>query len=464
MSTTEKKESSALEESIQTFLAKKYESIFVFEQLVIQPNGDFSGTVRIRTNISTSESIHPLINISRNEPIHPPINISTSESIDYLKDIQSNLIKSKIDIIINTLLKSWNVTSFDLAIKKVQEAIHTLHTANKTCVDRTEWISCENKCKSIIHPMIDAEINSTAYILRCLIASVLTVSDGIIKFQINGDLTGIWSEDMKHIQITQLGNNTSSTTGRLIMGFGPSASGKTYWAKTLIQLFNSADTNFPNTFLSIDGGIYRTCSLIYQTIVNETKKICIAGINNLVLPEFNILKPFNKSLFSSDIIKGHIIHFLKLQKTINISLYVPETLGDCGHLRLKPCENKYKDFITITNDKNWIGVLIWQHKTAEKCTYTDLRKCVGCTESGKRREIEEGKKYSSGAYDHSLSEGRIHYRKAPGGNYDIHNCGRNDGISVLTDNTLYTQDKLNIRTILLDPANAEKYHYEYTSK
>jgi len=63
MSTTEKKESSALEKNIQTFLAKKYESIFVFEQLVIQPNGDFSGTVRIRTDL---DKLDHTINLNAN--------------------------------------------------------------------------------------------------------------------------------------------------------------------------------------------------------------------------------------------------------------------------------------------------------------------------------------------------------------------------------------------------------------
>jgi hypothetical protein len=56
MSTTEKKENpTALEEKIQSFLAKKYSSIFVFENLIIKPNGEFSGTVRLRTDVDKSD-------------------------------------------------------------------------------------------------------------------------------------------------------------------------------------------------------------------------------------------------------------------------------------------------------------------------------------------------------------------------------------------------------------------------
>jgi hypothetical protein len=62
MSTTEKKENStALEEKIQSFLAKKYSSIFVFENLVIKPTGEFRGTVRLRTDVN-----NPTHNINLN--------------------------------------------------------------------------------------------------------------------------------------------------------------------------------------------------------------------------------------------------------------------------------------------------------------------------------------------------------------------------------------------------------------
>jgi broad specificity phosphatase PhoE len=52
---TSSSSSSPLEEKIQSFLAKKYSSIFVFENLIIKPNGDFSGTVRLRTDVDKSD-------------------------------------------------------------------------------------------------------------------------------------------------------------------------------------------------------------------------------------------------------------------------------------------------------------------------------------------------------------------------------------------------------------------------
>mgnify|MGYP001616296616 CR=1 FL=1 len=47
------------------------------------------------------------------------------------------------------------------------------------------------------------------------------------------------------------------------MGFGPSASGKSYWTKNIIKIFCKIYDNYPDTFISVDGGIYRETSKIY---------------------------------------------------------------------------------------------------------------------------------------------------------------------------------------------------------
>ena len=71
---------------------------------------------------------------------------------------------------------------------------------------------------------------------------------------------------------------------RLIMGFGPSASGKTFWTENVIKMMDKADPNFPKVFMSVDGGIIREFSEIYQEVVRNTPKI-ILGFKNLTQGE-----------------------------------------------------------------------------------------------------------------------------------------------------------------------------------
>jgi hypothetical protein len=217
------------------------------------------------------------------------------------------------------------------------------------------------------------------------------------------------------------GNKTVKNP-RLIMGFGPSASGKTYCAKKIIELLSTQDPLFPKTFLSIDGGIQRECSVVYQLAKTIAIQKGHAGLKNLV-SSIN-----SKSLFDSAIIKKNVKEYLMVQKALDasdrptkISLYVPETLGICGAVN---CGGKYKSYIEITGDTtNWIALVIWQHKTGDECDFDDSYKCKGCTESGTTREMSEGKKYSSSAYPFSMYNGVLESKGAPGGYFKIHNSG-----------------------------------------
>jgi hypothetical protein len=306
--------------------------------------------------------------------------------------------------------------------------------------------------------MVTMEIESTAYILRTLSNSIISADNSTIQFSVTGELTGHWSNDSQYINIMQIGNESQNS--RLLLGLGPSASGKTYWAKSIIEIFSNSSPTFPKTFLSIDGGLYRETSIIYQYILEEIKLFCMNGIDNLVVSSWLSGK---KSLFDAGIIKSIIISYLKIQKeNIPISLYVPETFGDCGDSRLKACISKIKPYIDITGDHQWICLLIWQHKFASECPFNPPYTCVGCTESGKKREIKEGKKYSNSAYKHSMIEGQKMLLKAPGGQYNIHNCGYYDGISSIEDYTLYDSTKnLTIQTTLRDSNTMNHYKYRY---
>ena len=277
---------------------------------------------------------------------------------------------------------------------------------------KKEWKKCDKNCFSKLFDIIKNEINSTAYMLRLISNSIITTEKGNIKFEYNNQrLTGFWKDDYKHFKIKNLGNNKNN---RLIFGFGPSASGKTYWAENIIKLFSESDNEFPKTFLSVDGGLFRELSETYQYIINNLSKNNIGGFFNLVTAGMG----GSKSLFSSSKIKKSIINYLETQN--NISLYVPLTLGGCYK---SWCLSDYKPYINICKDPKWIGLLIYQHKTGLECPFRNEYRCVGCTESGRDRETKEGKKYSSTAYNMSMSNGLAAIKNAPGGIFEIHNTG-----------------------------------------
>tara|TARA_B110000967_G_scaffold130712_1_gene133536 strand:- start:735 stop:2102 length:1368 start_codon:yes stop_codon:yes gene_type:complete len=353
----------------------------------------------------------------------------------YLDDLQISSTRNDVKDIIYE--KSFgDVTYFVNAKKDIFESkyIQDLFKNNSSFDFKTgekKWISCNSQCIQQVQTYISKEIESTAFFLRILANSVLSLNDGHLQFAINDSdvdkLSGSWEKDMDYFRIQYIGNSDDDNKipGRLIMGFGPSASGKTFWAKSVIRMFSMTSidlpNDFPKSFLTIDGGLYRECSQIYQFIVRSTLNKGHGGLSNLVSSG-----AFGSSLFSSDKIKKGVIAFLKKQISpdLSISLYVPETLGDCGHLRPKSCVSKYKIFVDITKDTDrWIGLNIYQHKLAAECTYDDEFKCTGCSESGMMRQHNEGKKYSNGVWSHSFEQGNKEIMKAPGGSFRIHNSG-----------------------------------------
>jgi len=355
-----------------------------------------------------------------------------------------------------------HILVFNPDVKKTMEseingAIDIL--AKGTC---DTWLACHGDCHAVLKKWLDRELTSTAYILRVLSKSIISTkeSNEPLHIRIVGDSygTGKWAEDSLERKFRII-NDIGPTQSRLIMGFGPSASGKTYWAKNIIEMLHGANPEFPDTFMSIDGGVYREASLVYQTIINTIQQTCIEGLTNLVLSSW---KPLEHSLFDSSIVKQSVTEFLLAQKRnyrIHISLYVPETLGDCGelaNLRIKHCDSKYSKYIDITDDKkHWLGILFWQHKHGRDCDLTEVYRCTGCEESGQSREKKEGKKYSSGAYDNSMKQGLTELVKAPGGQIIVHNAGRVGGISFIES----CGTDVAINTILNSEENMQKYSF-----
>ena len=257
---------------------------------------------------------------------------------------------------------------------------------------KKKWIQCKKDCLKKSKLILQKELESTIYYLNLLGSSFISTNNNnkLVLHYDKKPLTGKWIDDYKHFRLSK----KQFANGKLIMGFGPSASGKTYWAKNIIKLLSKhKELEFPKDFLSIDGGIQRENSVTYQILKNTIKETKAAGVSNLVSASF--LQ--NKSIFSSNKIKKIVKHYLKEQNKLNIfpNLYVPETLGGCA-VTFKKCAYKYKDYIKITKDEKWIGIYIWQHK--EECILPKEFKCNSVVKSGINREIDEGKKYSSNAY------------------------------------------------------------------
>jgi len=292
-------------------------------------------------------------------------------------------------------------------------------------LNQPQWIKCEKDCFDLVNHLIKSEIHSTAFMLRLITNSLLTNNPKArIKFKFNGnidtDLTGLWKADKDKFELLPL--EERKVTPRLIMCFGPSAAGKTFNAKKVLQLITKSDDTFPSALVAIDGGIAREMSAIYQMVVNKIHSVDnqMSGFSNLVSAGLS----FSKSLFSSEP-KKRLQEFLQEQCVKNgyTSLYIPTTAtGELtGAASLKKAQkiSKWEGL----NDQKWIGLMIYQHRTHAECPFKHEFKCMGCTESGRKREIGEGKEYSNSAFQMAYDHGEYCIKYAPGGRIKIHNSG-----------------------------------------
>ena len=366
----------------------------------------------------------------------------------YLKYVTIND-TSKQDLLVS-LCQNLNVTQLSEIKNTIRSIVSTILPLQQGCPTKKEWVECNKSCYYGLSKLIDIEISSTAYMLRTIYNSLIPSAYTDLELVINGKLTGVWEQDYNTLTITRFGNDSPR---KVILGLGPSACGKTYWAKTLIQTLIESSPDLPNLFLSIDGGLHRESSIIYQYIIDIAKEACILGFANLVSTSI-----FTKTLFDSNIVKYNIVKFLQTQ--MPVSLYVPETLSDCGTLRPQSCYSKIKKYSNITQDTNFISILIYQHRFGDECKYPKGYKCVGCSVAGKEREIKEGKKYSDKMYTRSIQESIDFLSKSSGIKYIIHNSGSKTNKSILddyTDYTVYDPIKVSMRENLL--RNTNKYNY-----
>ena len=342
------------------------------------------------------------------------------------------------------------IHDFNAAKAEIKKAVKD-QCVKAATAGKSGWIQCKGVCFRVLKKYAVKELKSTAFILRLLAKSMIDITkteedikrgddgkevtviyDGKSDFS---EITGKWMKDKKHGDITHFTIDIAEKTPRLVMALGPSSAGKTFSGKTVMKMIKQAKSDFPTKFLSIDGGIYREESIVYQTIL-ESMCESVTGFADLVSPnKWEELK--HGTIFSAGTAKKEIAAWLK-SKDIKLSLYIPETLGAPDTVASRPFD-KIKKYIKITKDSNWIGLLIWQHlndaeiskkkenkigRWSVMCNFPEEQKCKGTVPLGRNREKGEGKMYDHAAWLNSMKNACKMIDVARGLKAAVHNSGQ----------------------------------------
>ena len=366
---------------------------------------------------------------------------------DYLAKVNIENYETTNPNLMNEILNK-DIFNFTNAKNTVDEVVRDIVNRDKKKRKHDDgiWKYCKKNCVDKLIPLIKKELKSTAFMLRFMSNSTIDITaddKGLngqhpLTFIYNNPtrkpITGLWETDKELFDLKPL-DLRESANARFIAGLGPSAAGKTYWAKNAIELLGKTDPTFPKSFLSIDGGSAREFSEVYQDIIRALEEHPeIGGFKNLVSAGWD---PIHTSLFSAGKVKKATMAYLEEQKIKNngrgiVSLYVPETLGN----PLKKSKPILDKFVEATGDYRWIGLYIWQGVTPKKdkkwvaeirkqypALATENIEAKSTSVSGQSREKTEGKLYSSSAYGTSKRHGLDMMKKAPGARIDIHNSG-----------------------------------------
>lgn len=367
---------------------------------------------------------------------------------DYLAKVNIENYETTNPNLMNEILNQ-DIFNFTIAKNTVDEVVRDIVNKDKKNRKHDDgiWKYCNKSCVGKLIPLIKKELKSTAFMLRFMSNSTIDITADdtglmgqhpltfIYKHNPAKPITGIWENDKDLFDLKPL-DLRGNANARFIAGLGPSAAGKTYWAKNAIELLGKTDPTFPKSFLSIDGGAAREFSEVYQDIIHALESHpAIGGFKNLVSAGWD---PIHTSLFSAGKVKKATMAYLEEQKIKNngrgiVSLYVPETLGN----PLKKSKPILDKFVEATGDYRWIGLYIWQGVTPKKdkewvdkikkqysrSLASENIEAKSTTVSGQSREKTEGKLYSSSAYGTSKTHGLAMMKIAPGARIDIHNSG-----------------------------------------
>lgn len=350
--------------------------------------------------------------------------------------------------------------------------------------------SAFDECNKKIKALMSLEYSHTGYYLNYLKECAYSKhknSSAIVEFEFEEEfLVSLpnfnelcnWNEFKKYVftpartsfYIKQVesddgsGIATPDTKSNNIFVVGPSAAGKTFSWKTLIPRL---PTDYPSNYLSIDGGLMREYSLVYEMVKEIIRKKNLispavnAAIKNVVdtTKQFSIRNPRweegvvdtihlengyvaavggskievigESSIDIYDIFQRfglkkefNLIIEKSVKKGAKISLVIPDTLTGTlknnalckitpsnllkrtfGECIRKNIVDKY-NFGRIYGSTHLHPTvfLVYQHKAPINRVLKE-RRCEGTAESGNKRSIGEAKPYSSSAWKTSMDLG-----------------------------------------------------------
>ena len=231
-------------------------------------------------------------------------------------------------------------------------------------------------------------------------------------------------------------------------------------------------------FISIDGGLFRESSYIFNSIIDISHKSGSYGFSEyfpiitdktkpLSKSQITNFKNYQKTLFNSrgfsEYIKKNFEEMLTLNSNNNnnqnYNIYYPNTekkfIGGDSKLL-----NKYSTIYDKFTNKRII-TMIYMHKTSDDCKYIEKYTCQGCNKLGKKRSIGEGKAYSSMFWKPNYIAGLFIVKNINTNYYKliIHNSGSADKLSIIIDHgsNIKLFDESNEYTI----PNSKNIKYQY---
>jgi len=400
-----------------------------------------------------------------------------------------------------------------------------------TPLTEKNWESCESGCNTFMQDIYKKNKEYTWFwILYFNEALIRFKETAKLKLSNVGErartLTGIWSHDSEilkvHIILDEDGVEKHQDVSILNIIMGPSASGKTFSTKGIAAAIGNSDglttlvskkegENKLFAGISCDGGIFREVSMFYNLVVyscnKKDKKEKIKKVLNKTGETIYTINGIKKlsSIFNTDILKRDFSTFLSQPGHGKISIFIPDTLtkymGTGADWGLKAAsagiargtrivlaetrrssgyQHSLEDVIDYFMDTplNFRGIctdgigsciFVYQHKTPEDCPYNDEFKCKGVIESGKNREITEGKEYSDSSWETAMNIGNdlctygdLSTHINSGSIWKIHNSGDAARISTLTaygetSDDCLSQLETSFRTQDMDKYGAYRY-------
>ena len=314
---------------------------------------------------------------------------------------------------------------------------------NNNC--NNKWIMCDGDCKKNISNFLKTELDSTLYYIMTLANSYINLSnaDDSIKFICSNhtNLTGNWENDLAEIFI-KFDSMPQTGKRQLVMAYGPSASGKTFTGIQMLTLLKNLNTNFPNMFLFVDGGIMRETSFIYQIFKWAALKQNVYGVKNLVCAGADLFCIPN-NIFNSGKIKNKLKKFIENQvhngTTNYFGLYIPETAAGPS---IDNAPKKFKSWIDLLKIQTFTGILIYQHQFPHHCPLNPTFKCESTHVSGTIRQFSEGKKFTSSTWDGAMKNGLADLKTDECvSKWILHNSGSGKRQSVLLSNQKINEDQ-----------------------